>query len=199
MSKKTLPVLLLGAFILLIILATYLFIRLRNKELATKTPTTSTEIERVVQEPTSPIKKFIPPEGNVIVYEVEGKLVGKLDTRGVLLRGEMVIRGDPLERKIPIYIGAVDGTSPFGRYQSSFSGDSTWEKTALSAIAEEIQPNEPVIIMVRYPITGQASDLKSRKHEEILDGLIKEFANEEFDSQLPTDFELTAVRIGVIR
>ena len=199
MSKKTLPTLLLGAFFLLIILATYLFIRLRNKELATRTPTTSTEIERVVQEPTSPIKKFIPPEGNVIVYEIEGKLVGELDTRGVLLKGEMVIRGDPLERKIPIYVGAVDGTSPFGRYQDSFSGDSIWEKTPLTKIAGEIEPNEPVIIMVHYPITGQASDLKSRKHEEILDGLIAEFTNEEFNYQLPTDFELAAARIGVIR
>jgi hypothetical protein len=199
MSKKTLPTLLLGAFIFLIIFASYLFIRLRNKELATKTPTTSTEIERIVQEPTSPIKKYVPVEGNLIVYEVEGQLVGGLETGGVLLRGEMVIRGDGLERKIPIYLGAVDGTSPLGRYLGSFSGNSTWEKTPLLEVAEEVQPNEPIVVMVRYPITGQESDLKSRKHEEILDGLIQEFKNEEFNFQLPADFELTAVRIGIIR
>ena len=199
MWKKLLPALVFGGFILLVSLASYLFISLRNKEITTKVPTESTEIGVISQGQDDPIKKTNSPDGDRIIYEIEGSLAGEFVRQGILLKAEFIIRGDLLERKIPLYLGAVDGTSSFGSYEGSFRSDSTWVKTALGVISQEIEPGEPLIIKVEYPVTGSQSDLKTRKHEEILDGLIVEFTKEEYAYQIPSDFELTATRIGVLR
>jgi hypothetical protein len=197
--KRILPILLVFILLGLSLIVGYLYWKQYQQ---TKLPEgqTGSEIQTVKPQVGDPIKKIVSNEQDSLAYELEGTFDEIPQKREVLLYAKLILNNDPLQRKIPIYIGASNGEVYLGTYKDSFGGDRSWRLVPGEQAIAFLKSGEPVIIKVQYFLSGnEAGDRIIRGHEAVLDALIKEFQEEKFEMQLPAEFVLSSDRIGVIR
>jgi len=201
MNKRKIFVLVGFLFLLLAALSVYLFILLKGKP----TPSEKQALEEVgktlfAPRPDVPITKTITTEKDGIVYELEGKFTGKLEKSDKLLTGTFVLKNDPLERRIRVFVGRINGNTLFGTYDGSFNDESTWKSTSSDIVLELVKVGEPVRIRINLPLNDNLGLKKyTKEREDVLDTLIREFQIDEFSYEIPADFVLVADRLGVIR
>jgi len=197
--KRILPILIIFVLLTLSCIGGYLYWTQYQK---TKLPggQTGSEIQTVPSLAGDPIRKIVSNQDNSITYELEGTFEEIPQKREVLLYTNMIIKDDPLQRKIPIYFGTIDGEVYLGTYTNSFTGDRSWRMLPGEQATAFLKPGEPVIVKVQYFLLGNDDgDKKTRGYEAVLDALIKEFQEKKFELQIPAEFVLSSDRIGVIR
>ncbi len=199
MSTKKLFLIISLLFIVVVLVNVFLLLQLRTSQLRTS-------LEEVGESPVThyvgdPIVKNLIPGGEGVVYDLQGTFVDGLKvTEGKLLLGSFIVNGDPLERKIWVYVGGVDGNVFFGTYEKSFEGDSNWKLVSSSVVAELVKPAEPTIIRFKYKFSGAEGEREYlKKYEDALDVLIREFQTDDFQYEIPSDFILASTRLGVVR
>jgi hypothetical protein len=152
MNKKRLIWIVGFLFVVILGSGTYLLLRLRGFSLF---PLQTPSLEDVGKKPITHlpndpiVKRMIPDDGGV-VYDLVGNFSDKLEKPGKLLTGEFIVEGDPLERKIKVFIGGADGKTFFGTYEGSFEGKSTWKAVSSEIVYEIVKTSEPVIIRLKY-------------------------------------------------
>jgi hypothetical protein len=196
--KRILPALLVFILISLSFVGGYLYWSL-YKESKPPEVKTGAEVQRVINPVGAPINKQYYTSSDGFAYEMEVTLVDNLYKKDVLLYGEVIIKGDPLERKIPIYIGGPGGQVYLGKYKDTLGGDATWTLVPSDQVAVYVKAGEPTIIKPEFFLPGDKTDKFIRSDEAVLDALIKEFELQKFELELPTGFTLVSDRIGVIR
>ncbi len=199
MSTKKLFLIIFLLFIVMVLGNAFLLLQLKTSQL-------TSSLEEVGKNPVThytgdPIVKNLIPEGKGVVYDLQGTFVDGLEvTEGKLLLGSFIVNGDPLERKIRVYVGGVDGNVFFGTYEKSFEGDSNWKSVPSSVVVELVEPTEPVVIRFRYEFSGAEGEREYlKKYEDTLDVLIEEFQTGDFQYEILSDFILASTRLGVVR
>ena len=187
-------VLLLG----LIFLGIYLFVVLRIKSPTEELPE---PLERPVikVEANDPIRKGILAEKDGIAYDIEGHFTEKLVAEFDLLVGNFIIKGDPRKTEIKTYIGNLQGETLFGTYAESFERGSNWTFKPSGEVAEEIKPEETVIIKFRLVGEGGVGKEYIERTEKIMDTIIRDFQSGEYVYDIPADLLILSERIGIIR
>ena len=201
MRKNKAIILISFIFILLVTIASYLYLRYsRLSSIVTKdkVPGPNNEIAVLANDP---IKKTFRDDGR-IVYIIEGSFKSSLSRRenSYLISGIFIIRDDPLQREITTYVGGLDGNTFLGRYNNSLNGVSNWTVVPTEDIIDMIKPGDPVLL--RYPLVlGQENagiiDYV-KKQEEIVDALIEEFHASDFKFEISESFYLNTSDIGIV-
>ena len=143
-------------------------------------------------------KPYIDNQG--VEYELRGSFTDKLLDQGGLLAGVFKINGDPLERKIRVFVGGADSHVFLGTYEESFEGSSSWERTPNAFVVESVEPGETVIIRHSFEFTGiEGEEGALVGMQQILDNLIEEFNSGKYELEIPADFALVSTRLGVVR
>ena len=201
MKNRVLFILVLGMFLLVLAASLYFFYKLKKEESLITPSYPEGQIREIPHEAGDPIRKTYLTNNKGFIYDFEGAFAGELKPLNPsLLEGEFIIKDDPLNRKIKVFVGSVEGTILFGKYKDSFSGDGLWTKTANNEVAREIKPGEDVKMRVEFSYSDNDSiDEPIRKREEITDKLINEFKSGTFDFKIPADFMLATNRVAVIR
>lgn len=199
MNTKKLFLIISLLFIVMVLVNAFLLLQLKTSQL---TPS----LEEVGKNPVThyaggPIVKNLIPGGKGVVYDLQGTFVDGLEvTGGKLLLGSFIVNGDPLERKIRVYVGGVDGNVFFGTYEKSFEGGSNWKSVPGSVVVELVEPTEPVVIRFRFEFSGAGGEREYlKKYEDVLDVLIREFQTGDFQYEISSDFILASTRLGVVR
>lgn len=200
--KKRLPIVisvLLLVFLLALILLLYLQTR-KLEEVAVSKPDIG---KRIAYEQENPIQKGFLEGNEGIIYQIEGSFVGDLslaDREDQAAEGVFVVRDDPLRRKIPVLLGLRTGRTLFGSYEGSFEATSMWRTVSTADLVKQIKPGEPV------KLTAQAAFLKSGQKpdfmihlEEVFDSLALEYESGDFNYEVPDDFILVPMRVGLTR
>ena len=187
--------------ILLIFLSVFLYLRFQKASIPVSTlPREEARVTEVVSFPGDPIVKMTISGDKGVIYELKGSFARKLQSGGGLLSGIFQVQGDPLERKIRVFVGGTDEYTFFGTYEGSFEGSSTWKRTPSSLVAETVEPGEVVIIRPTFEFTGiKGEEDGPRQVEQVLDVLIEEFHTRKYELQIPIGFALTTVHLGVVR
>jgi len=197
--KKTLLTLVVLVLISLIVASLVFILKLREKIQIGSAPEEKT-ISIQPSKEGSPIRMASAREGKGVYYELKGTFVNGLnldqERKDAALFGEFILKGDPLERKIPTYLGAVTGYTLLGVYESSFSGTSHWSMVKTATIPEQISANEEVRVVLDFSLplsdyTGQVVD--------IMDKLLSEFSSDSFNYKIPSDFALYANGVGIVK
>ena len=197
MKNKKLIWLILIILLGLIFLGIYLFLALRIES--------PTLFPQPVEHPVisiqanDPIRKTILTEGSGIAYDIEGHFSENLEAEFDLLVGNFIIKGDPRKTEIKTYIGNLRGETLLGTYAESFGGESTWTFKPSSEVAEEIKPEEMVIIKFRLVDGGGAGKQYIERTEKIMDTIIRDFQSGGYAYDIPVDLLILSGRIGVIR
>jgi hypothetical protein len=186
-------------FVILVLVGVFILLQLRTSQ----SPPSLEEVGKksVTHYAGDPIVKSLIPEEKGVAYDLEGTFIeGLKKTKGKLLSGIFIINGDPLERKIQVYIGDINGSVFFGTYEKSFEGESNWKSVPGDVVAELIRPADSVAIRFHYEFSGAESERENlKKYEDVLDILIREFQTENFQYEIPLDFILSSARLGVVR
>lgn len=188
-----------------------LYLQIRRMEIPSGPPgpeeISKAVIPPLISRPGNPVKKSI-AEGKIgFAYELLGSF-----TKGVAVdetrpdkawRGQFVLRGDPLKREIPVFLGVPTGTVVFGRFEGSFAGRSVWNSVAAEEMALEIKAGEPVQLVVEYslPDLSSAESVPEyfRDIQRVIDGLSGEFDSGEYTMNIPEGFSLLSRGVGVVR
>lgn len=105
-------------------------------------------------------------------YKLYGSFTSKLQSEGKYFTGLFVVTGDKFERRIPIFVGAADGSVLWGEYEGSLRGNSKWELVSTANLAEWIKPGEEVTLELTLPaVEGTESTFLDRLKQEIVVGL----------------------------
>jgi len=203
--RRFLPFIILLLFLVLSALGGFLFYKSRiYKSLIPKTDENSqTNLESLGAPnlPGNPINKLYPQDNSGVLYEIKGKFVGNIvpmegNSSGIY-KGEFVIEGDPLNRKINTWL---ESTSILGIYKDSFNSNSNWKSVSASEISSQVRPDETVKLEVDYSLPkGETIPAYVVDAEKILDSLIQEFNQKQFKYEIPNNFYIIANGIGIIR
>ena len=199
MSTKKLFLIIFLLFIVMVLGNAFLLLQLKTSQLTSSLEEVGKN--SVTHYTGDPIVKNLIPEEKGVVYDLQGTFVDGLEvTEGKLLLGSFIVNGDPLERKIRVYVGGVDGNVFFGTYEKSFEGDSNWKSVPSSVVVELVEPTQPVVIRFRHEFSGAEGEREYlKKYEDVLDVLIREFQTGDFQYEILSDFILASTRLGVVR
>ena len=199
MNTKKFFIIISLLFVMLVLISVFFLLQLRtSKQSPSLEEVGKKSITHYAGDPI--VKRIISGEKGV-VYDLEGRFdEGLKAANGGFLSGNFIINGDPLERKIQVYIGDIDGNVFFGIYEKSFEGESNWKSVSSSVVAELVKPTDPVVIRFNYEFSGADGEREYLKeYEDILDVLIREFQTDDFQYEIPFDFILSSARLGVVR
>ncbi len=196
---------LLFVFLLVVsLLVGYFFEARRKKEPVIQVPEQVEDVgetaRRLVYIPGNPVKKRITEDDRVVEYQLIGSFTEELafnsqEPKAPIL-GSFVLKGDPLERTIPVYIGSGFGLINFGEHQQSFEASSTWKLISMEEFAtQRYREGEEVLIRVRSAPTIESI----RKLEAVFDELAQEFNTGNHQLSIPQDFRLVIESVGVVR
>ena len=196
--------LLLGFLLLVVFLVGYLLETRKPEVPVAPVPEEVGDIKeavgRLVHFPGNPIEKGTVEKERVVEYKLIGRFREELtfDSQkpNAPLAASFVLRGDPLERAIPVYVGSGSGLINFGEHQQSFEADSTWGWISMREFAtQRYRQGEAVLIRVRSAATIESI----RELEAVLDPLVREFDSGKHQLSIPEDFNLLTESVGVIR
>ena len=200
------PVILVVLLLLLASIGGFLVYRLINKSQPQEG--VPKEISGLDQEVGSvsgnPIHKGIYPEKDGFIYELIGNFADTpelLEERGdKAIRGKVIVKDDPLKREINIIIGEVSGQVNLGTYKESFNSDSTWKVITTKEAYDLIKEVKEVKLRAIYSYKGspEVPDY-AREVQNVMDTLIKEFNVKLFTFNIPENFILSVIGVGIIR
>ncbi len=196
---------LLFVFLLVVfLLVGYFFEARRKKEPVIQVPEQIEDVgetaRRLVDIPGNPVKKGIIEDDRVVEYQLIGSFTEELafnsqEPKAPIL-GSFVLKGDPLERAIQVYIGSGGGRIYFGEYQKGFEAGSTWRLILMEEfITQRYREGEEVLIRARSAPTIESI----RELEAVLDELAREFNTDNHQLSIPQDFRLVIESVGVVR
>jgi hypothetical protein len=197
-NKKVTFFVVLGFFLLSLMAAGYFLYRLwvgmRQEKATVTTPTSKVNLQS-----DSIVKETLLNNGGFI-YEIQGSFANSLEKFGnsPLLRGEFVVKGDPSNQKIHVYLGSISGYCFLGTYSGSFNGGSTWSRVPTVTIPKIIKPGVPVKLKLTYSFTGEAGKGAFNDLQNILDDYSKAINNGR-EYKIPVDFNLSTESFGIIK
>ena len=195
MKSKILSFSVVFVFVILISVLGFLAYKLYKKDMTDKNLTPSIS-ENYVNDKENPIQRYALPNGGGVMYEVIGSFVGEVTKENVLMKGNFMIKDDPLQRTIPVYMGAIDGTILFGKYEKAFV-NSSWERSDLQDIADTLTEKE-IIITVEFGYPEESGNEYVMQKINFVDNLIAEFISGEFKLAVPSNFALSTNKLGVV-
>ena len=151
----------------------------------------------------NPIHKGIYPEKDGFMYELMGSFNGLVvleDRKDKAIQGKFIIKDDPLKREINIIIGEVSGQVNLGTYKESFNSDSTWKVITTEEAYDLIKGVKEVKLRAIYSYKGsQEVPDYAKEVQNVIDTLIKEFNVKLFTFNIPENFTLSVIGVGIIR
>ena len=187
------------------IIGAYLFFRLGIYDKKSSSPQRATEITTVVNFPSNPIQKVIKPDGTRVKYTVLGSFISDIQPSERILdsaySGEFVIKGDPLDRIIPIIIGKGTGLVTFGVYEGDFNSKSVWKAYSPEEAKQELVLGEEIQLTIGHDIPSSGNIPENILNaQEILDNLFDDFNSGEHNYNIPQELQAFEVSgIGVVR
>jgi len=151
----------------------------------------------------SPIHKGIYPEKDGFMYELVGSFADEpviLEERDdKAIQGKFIIKGDPMKREIDIIIGEVSGQVNLGTYKGSLDSGSTWSLITTREAYEKIKQEKEIKLRSIYTFKGspEVPDY-AQEVQNVMDVLINEFNVKKFDFEIPENFTLSVVGVGII-
>lgn len=149
-----------------------------------------------------PIDKVVSADGTVATYNIEGRFVEGWEQWQDLYVGQLVVRGDVAERRIPVYVGAMDGMVSWGVVKEQVRGAATWQTRATAEVLDELLRADRVVVRTELSLQGQVAESELGKSmlraQAILDELLLEIRAGEAELTLPPEFKLLSYMVGVI-
>lgn len=199
---KRLPRLLVVFIIVLGAIGVYMIFRLRLFGESTPLLTEESQIKEAVRQPGNPIRKAVKPDGSKVKYDILGSFVGEIQPSGRVLDnayiGEFAVKGDPLNRRIPVILGRDTEKVSFGIYEGEFVGKSRWRSISADEVKQELKSGETVQIIINYSIPKLSNRLSET--QVVLDTLMSEFNSGQFSYEIPGDISpLDIFGVAVVR
>jgi len=146
------------------------------------------------------ITKTTSSENGIATFTLEGQFINKLEKYGDtnLLRGGFVIRGDKFKHPLEVFIGSVGNFAYLGKYQDSFTGDSSWNAIPINTLTDLITPNTPVQLKFIYKFDFNNPDQGYLITQKVIDDYEKAI-NDGYEYVPPTDFVLSTENVGIIQ
>lgn len=201
--------LLVLAFVLLVAVMAYLLLRVRGivpggkrEEVGVED---ATQLTQVVSEVGSPVRKMTKGSEGVR-YLLVGSFVGEVMYSEPWAYGDFVIRGDEKQRKLRIFIGAVDGQTSIGIYEGSIGGDTEWQLVPTESVVGELSNATEVELDLRGEVSDRGDEeakemflKEALEHQEVLDTISEEIKTGEYSFKVPPEYSMSAHRVGVLR
>jgi len=202
-------ILLYGLLVILLVLigtaSFFTFSELKRQQVDKKSVSNiDTQITNLVSKQGNPMSKLVAENKQGFLYEIYGHFVEKpIIPKGradKVLLGDFIIEGDPMERRIPVYLGLASGQVLLGIFKDSFESQSNWKAVAIENFLEQLLPDEKVKLVADYSYEGggKTPDYIFQA-QEILDTLSKEFSSNKFVFQIPQGFYLIGTGVGIVR
>jgi hypothetical protein len=191
-------------FLLVSVLVGYFLETQKREEPVVQVPEEIEDVREVARELVyrqgNPIKKGIVEDGQAVEYQLIGSFTEALTFNSqepkAPIQGRFVLKDDPFERAIPVYVGSGIGRIYFGEFQGSFEASSTWRWISMEEFAtQRYREGERVLIRIRSAPTIE----RIRELEAVLDVLAREFDAGNYQLAVPDDFHLLTESVGVVR
>jgi hypothetical protein len=114
------------------------------------------------------------------------------------LTGKIIIEGDELNREVRVSIN--NSQVYLGIFNNNdFKGGSEWSYQDVEKVAELVSPGDKVQVRITHDYNegAELNDYFFEK-DKMLDELLKDIVNEEWDYELPENFGINIVSLGVV-
>lgn len=151
----------------------------------------------------TPIDKLVLADGIGVTYRINVKLAEPWKEQVVddiqLLRGGVILLGDPLRRVIQVQIGMLDGTAYVGEYRDGWGGKGFYRVLPQNKLEEMVDLGDEMRLEYRLPVeSGGANTALMLSATKVLDGLASEYRSGEYTMTIPTEFMINTEKVGVL-
>jgi hypothetical protein len=187
--------------ILLVCSGFLIYLYFQSQQLSQKVSDVDKKTKQIVNFPGNPIKKSILENKDGIIYRINGQLVNKPVSRpDGAYNAKMIIKGDEMQRQIPIVMGLGSRQIFLEKYSKSPDVKATWNLVPVADAVAEVKPNEDMVFDIRLyvPVKGEDSSY-FENIQAILDEVASEFNRNSYTLKLPIDFALVIEKIEITR